>query len=198
MVFGNEHTEVPVNWGFDDIAAARVRAAAPPGMAVRRLAYAKGAFELYYNPPSRLFRSARDDLTTIVRQIAANAACDRYVVLTTFAGALPGTNQTLNGIGVLNHGTSLFSRTILFTNISVLVFDGQTFAIHKSPFGLEAALARMFQPKERNPLVDLDNASFPEPASEAANSAMLRDRVRALLSENLDKTLPAYFKETPQ
>jgi hypothetical protein len=196
MVFGNERTEVPVNWGFDDIVVARVRAAAPAGMTVRRLAYARGAFEPYYNPPTRLFRNSRDDLTAIVRQIAGNAGCERYLVAVTFTGTLPGTNQTLSGIGVLNHGTSLLSRTSLFTHVSVLVFDGQTFVIHKSPYaGLQAALARAFQPDKPNFRVELDNASFPEPASEAANSATLRDRVRALLSTNLDKMLPAYLKE---
>jgi hypothetical protein len=195
-VFGNERTEVPVNWGFDDIVVARVRAATPPGTAVRRVAYAKGAFEPYYNPPTRLFRNSRDDLTAIVRQIAGNANCERYLVVTTFEGTLPGTNQLLNGIGVLNHGAGAFSHTSLFTNISLLVFDGQTFVIHKSPYSsLEAVLKSAFQPDKPNFLVELDNASFPEPAAEAANSATLRDRARALLSANLDKMLPAYLKE---
>jgi hypothetical protein len=196
MVFGNDRTEVPVNWGFDDLVVARVRAAAAPGTVVRRLTYAKGAFEPYYNPPTRLFRNSRDDLTAIVRQIAGNASCERYVVVVTFEGTLPGTNQILSGVGVLNHGTSLFSRTMLFTNLSVLVFDGQTFAIHKNPFAtFESALARVLQPEKPNPLIELDNASFPEPAAEAANSAILRDRVRALLTAKLDKALPAYLKE---
>jgi len=195
-VFGNERTEVPVSCGFDDLVVARVRAAAAPGTAVPRLAYAKGAFEPYYNPPVRLFRNSKEDLTAIVREIAGNANCERYVVVVTFAGTLPGTNQTLGGIGILNHGTSLFSRTTLFTHVSVLVFDGQTFAIHKNPFAtFESALARAFQPENPNPLVELDNASFPEPAAQAANSVMLRERVRALLAANLDKRLPAYLKE---
>ena len=195
MVFGNARTEVPVNWGFDDLVVERIRAAAP-GTAVKRLAYAKGAFEPYYNPPVRLFRNSRDDLTAIVRQIAGNANCERYLVVTTFAGTLPGTNQTLSGIGVLNQGTSLFSATTLFTHVSMLVFDGQTFVIHKSPYAsLEAVLASAFQPEKPNPLVVLDNASFPEPASEAANSAILRDRARALLTAKLDKMLPLYLKE---
>jgi hypothetical protein len=196
MVFGNERTEVPIDWGLNDLVVARVRAAAP-GTAVRRLAYAKEAFGPYYHPPVRLFRNSRDDLTAIVRQIAANANCERYVVVTTFTGTLPGTNQTLSGIGILNHGSSLFSRTTLFTNFSVMVFDGQTFAIQKNPFAtLESVLARSFLLTEkRDPLVEVDNASFPEAAAGASNNAMLRDRVRALLAANLDKTLPAYLKE---
>jgi hypothetical protein len=193
-IFGNEHAEVPINWGLNDLVVARVRAAAP-GMLVRRIAYAKEAFEPYYNPPVKLFRNPRDDLTAIVRQISASSNCERYIVITTFAGQLPGTNQTLSGIGILNHGTSLFSRTTLFTNYAVTVFDGQTFAIHKNPFAtLESALTRAFKPEKQDTLSEIDNALFPEPAAEVANSAILRDRTRALLTANLDKTLPAYLR----
>jgi hypothetical protein len=196
MVFGNEHTEVPIDaWGLDELGVARVRAAAAPGTAVRRIAYSKGAFAAYDEPPAALFRNPRDDLTAVVRRIAANASCERYVVFTRFTGRLEGTNQTLDGVGVLHHGAGLLSRTSLFANIQVTVFDGQTFAIQKSPFAnLGSILAGTFSRMTPDPVAELDNASFPEPATEAANSALLRDRTRALLTANLDKTLPAYLK----
>jgi hypothetical protein len=195
MVFGNEHAEVPIDaWALDDLVVARVRAAVAPGTGVRRIAYAKGAFEPYDNPPAALFRNPQDNLTSIVRQITANASCERYLVVTKYTGKLDGTNQTLRGVGVFNHGTSLLSRTSLFANILVTVFDGQTFAIHKSPFGLGSVLAGTFARMGRNPLTELDNASFPEPVAAAANSAILRDRTRALVTANLDKTLSAYLK----
>jgi hypothetical protein len=197
MAFGNERTDVPIDaWGLDDLVVARVRAAVAPGTVVRRIPYAKGAFEPYENPPVRLFRNRQDDLTAVVRQITASTNCERYVVVTRFTGKLDGTNQTLHGIGVLNHGTSILSHTSLFANIQLTVFDGQTFAIRKNPFAnLGAVLAGTFARMTRDPLTELDNASFPEPATEAANSAPLRDRTRALLTAKLDKTLPAYLKE---
>jgi hypothetical protein len=193
-VFGNEHTEVPIDaWSLDELVVARVRAAAAPGTAVRRIPYPKGAFAPYANPAPALFRNSRDDLTTIVKQIATNASCERYVVVTKYTGQLNGTNQTLRGIGVLTYGTSLLSHTSLFANVQVTVFDGRTFAIGKNPYlNLGSILAGSFA---RNPVTELDNASFPEPASEAANNATLRDRVRALLTANLDRTLPAFLKE---
>jgi hypothetical protein len=44
-VFGNEHTEVPIEaWGLDDLVIARVRAAIAPGTGVRRITYPKAAF----------------------------------------------------------------------------------------------------------------------------------------------------------
>ena len=100
-VFGNEQAEVPIDgWGLDDLAVARVRVAVA-GTTVRKIAYARGAFDSYYKP-GQPFRDAKADLTAIVRQIAANARCGRYIVLTRQTGQLPGTNQTLHGIGVFN------------------------------------------------------------------------------------------------
>ncbi len=193
-IFNNEYTEVPIDrWGLDDIIVARIRAAAGGGNAVRRLAYAKGAFTPYDHPQPQLFRNSQDELTAIVRQIAANASCERYVVVTKLNGVLDGTNQTLLGVGVLNHGTSLFSRTHLFVNIHVTVFDGQTFAIHKNPsVSLATVLAGALEMTAlRGPRRELDNALYPANAADAANSATLRDGARTLLAETLDKTLPA-------
>jgi hypothetical protein len=193
-IFNNEYTEVPIDaWGLDDIIVARVRAAAGGETATRRLAYAKGTFTPYDHPKPALFRNSRDELTAIVRQIAANAGCERYVAVTKLNGLLGNTNQTLLGVGVLNHGTKLFSRTHLFVNISVTVFDGQTFAIHRNPpvaFGTVLAGA-LEMTAMRGPHRELDNAQYPASAAGAVNSATLRDGTRALLAETLDKALPA-------
>jgi hypothetical protein len=196
-IFGNEYSEVPIDaWALDELVVGRVRAAAAPGTAVRRIAYPKGAFTAFDKPPPQLFRNVGDELATLVQQIAANASCERYVVVTKLTGKLDGTNQTLRGIGVFNHGTSLFSHSGLFANIQVTVFDGQTIALHKAPaVDLGSILAGGLARMTRDPLTTLDNALFPESAAAAANSATLRDRTRALLAANLDKTLPAYLKE---
>lgn len=192
-IFGNERTEVSIDgWGLDDLAVARVRAAAP-GIAVRRIAYAKGAFEKYEDPAPGLFQNPKDDLTAIVRHISANANCERYVVVTEFTGNPDGIEHPFHGIGVFQ-GSSLFSPTALFANIQVTVFDGQTFAIHKSPFGLGSVLAGTFARMTQDPLSELDKSSFPEPAAAAASSVLLRDRTRILVAAKLDKILPAYLK----
>jgi hypothetical protein len=195
-VFGNELTEVSVPWGLDDLIFTRVRAAAG-ATPVRRITYPKGAFDAYYHPQSSLFRNSRNELTNLVREITANAGCERYLVVTRLKGQLAGTNQSIEGVGVLNRGTSLLSRTMLFAAISVTVFDGQTYEIRKNPHAsLEAIFSRMAAnlTKDEN-TGELDNSAFPASPQEAANSAVLRDRTRALLTERLDKNLPAFFKE---
>lgn len=190
-VFGNEETEVPVDgWGLDDLVVARVRAAAP-GTAVRKIAYAKDAFDPWYHGHGKgLFNNPGENLTAVVRPIAANANCGRYVVVTRFEGRLPGTNQSLRGVGVLNR---LFDQNFLFANVSVTVFDGQTFVIQKDPSDTVGARLAASWTGERDPVPT--KASFPASATEAAGSAELRNATRALLATRLDKILPAYFKE---
>lgn len=195
-VFGNEYAEVPVPWGIDDLIFARARAAAG-AIPLRRINYAKGVFEPYYHPKSKLFRNARQELTDIVRQIAGHAGCERYLVFTRFEGRLQGTNQTLNGVGVLSRGAGFITSTWLFANVDVLDFNGQTFEIRKSPHAsLEAVLARMAANLTTDEtLRKIDNSAFPASPAEAAKSPMLRDGARSFLTERLDKYLPAYFRE---
>jgi hypothetical protein len=191
-VFGNEETQVPVDWGFNDIVAERVRAAAG-GAGVRKIAYPKGAFEPYYERSEALFQIPGDKLTSIVRQVAGNADCERYLVVTTHSVQLSRTNLPLNGIGVLD---GPFGHPTLFTFFMATIFDGKTFEIRRNPLfsDLGKALARSFTLQKPNPLSQLDDGAFPQPAAAAAQNTMLRDRIRVLLAEKLDKTLPDVLK----
>lgn len=122
-VFGNEYAEVPISWGLDDLVFARVRAAA--GVTpLRRITYAKGAFDAYYHPKPSLFRNDREELSNLIRQIAGNAGCERYVVVTRGEGMLSGTNQPLRGLGILNRGVGIISYSYLYAYVGVTVFDG--------------------------------------------------------------------------
>jgi hypothetical protein len=58
-VFGNEYKEIAVdNWGLDDLVVERVQAAVGPGISVRRIATAEGAFD-GYKPGTGLFQNSR-------------------------------------------------------------------------------------------------------------------------------------------
>jgi hypothetical protein len=195
-VFGNELTEVPISaWGLDDLVVARVRAAAS-GSSVRKIAYPKGAFEAYYHPPTSLFRNGDEDLTAVIRQIAANSNCARYFVFTTYTAQLQGTNQSLPGIGVLHHGSGPFSNTSLFANFALRVFDGQSFTIAKRPStDLGSILAGSFGRLGQDPLTKLEAENFPASPPDAVASPILRDHTRTLLAARLDKVVPAYLKQ---
>ncbi|RXG92596.1 hypothetical protein [Bradyrhizobium zhanjiangense] len=195
-VFGNEYAEVPVSWGLDDLVFARVRAAAG-ATPLRRIAYAKGAFDAYYHPKPSLFRNEREELSNLIRQIAGNAGCERYVVVTRGEGMLPGTNQPLRGLGILNRGAGIISYSFLYAYIGVTVFDGQTFEIKKGPGvtleGVMKHMADSFVQDER--LRKIDNSLFPVTAADSAGNTTLRDNMRDFLTERLDKILPPYFAQ---
>ena len=198
-VFGNELTDVPIEaWGLDDVVVARVRSTAGSGTAVKRIAYAKGAFDSLYRLQKQGFSDGRNDLPAVVRQIAANSNCDRYVVVTTSVGPIPGTNQTAVGLGLFtNWANGVSKRGALFAFIQIAVLDGRNFALHDDPsagFGARLANSLSFFAKEKDfqPLEDLETPAAPEAV---ASDARLRDGMRALLTEKLDKMLPTYLDD---
>jgi hypothetical protein len=195
-VFETEVNEVSIDaWGLDDLVMARVRAAIGGDPGVRKIAVPKDAFELYYHPKSIFSPGPRVTLPGIVRDITANANCQRYLVVTTFNGKIPGTNLELNGIGTYNQGLgSIIRHSHLFANIQISLLDGQSYE-KISSFGADVGsrLAEDMRITE-DPLKKLDNADFPDPPASASNSTLLRDRIRTLLAAQLDRDLPRYLK----
>ncbi|WP_249152512.1 hypothetical protein [Bradyrhizobium liaoningense] len=194
-IFENEATEVPIDWGLDDLVFARVRAAAGGDPGVRRIAYPKGAFAPFYNPKSLFIPDPSERLPTIVKSITPTANCERYLVATTFKGELPGSKMVLNGIGAYNQGVgSILRHSHLFANISITLIDGQTYEQIKRPFvnfGMNLAASMRLT---EDPLNKLDNSQFPDPPAAASSSAVLREKTRALVTDRLDRGLPGYLK----
>ena len=194
-VFGNEFTDAPIeSWGLDDLVVARVRAAAG-SLAVRRITYARGAFEPYYHPPRELFRDARNDLANVVRQVTISAHCERYLVVTRSGGQVAGTNQSAEGIGVLtNWSSGAFKNASLFAFFRITLFDGKTLAKQEDPIGfgarLAAHLANLGKDENFTLLTDFEVPSTPEAVT---SNVRLREGARTMLTAKLDKILPAYL-----
>jgi len=195
-VFETEVNEVSIDaWGLDDLVVAHARAANGGAPGVRKIAVPKDAFELYYHPKSIFSPGPRVTLPQIVRDITANANCQRYLVVTTFNGKIPGTNLELNGIGTYNQGLgSIIRHSHLFANIQISMLDGQSYEKVGS-FGADigSRLAEDMRITE-DPLKKLDNVDFPDPPASAPGSNLLRDRIRTLVAAQLDRDLPRYLK----
>jgi hypothetical protein len=196
-VFETEFNEVSIeDWGLDDIALARVRAASGADPAIRKINYPKGSFEPFYNPKSRLFPDPSERLPAIVRSITTNANCERYLVVTRFKAELQGTSLVLDGIGTYSRGLGSFARhSHLFANIAINLIDGRSYEQinrHFANFG--SNLSESLRLTE-DPLTKLDNSEFPDPPAAASSNATLRERIRALVATRLDRTLPGYLKE---
>ena len=193
-MFGNELKEVPIeSWGLDDLVVARVRAAAGPGVAVRRIAYPANAFEPYDHPPRRLFGDADKDLKSVVQAIASAGGCERYIVVVKDTNGDRITQQGFTGIGVFSRAGGDIH---LFALAALTVFDGHTFEVLKKRVGspVEEKVGSnptLYDLMRTNPMrganVPLNDFSWP-PATDAVMG--LRDATRALLAESLDKMLP--------
>lgn len=195
-IFENEASEVPIDWGLDDLVFARVRAATSNDPAVRRIASPKGVFEPFYNPKTILIRDPGERLPVIVRSFTANANCDRYLVATTFKAELPNSHMTLNGIGTYNQGLGgLLRHSHLFANIAITLIDGRSYEEIKRPFVNFGANFAASMRLTEDPLTKLDNSMFPDPPAAASANAALRERTRTLVADRLDRGLPGYLKE---
>ncbi len=80
--FSDNETVVPIeNWALNDLVFARVRAAAPPGVTVRRIPYTKSAFPPREELKNQLFRDMKAELVDLMRQITSGTNCQRYVLV---------------------------------------------------------------------------------------------------------------------
>jgi hypothetical protein len=194
-MFGNELKDVPIeSWGLDDLIVARVRAAAGPGLAVRRITYPASAFETYDHHVFLRF----PNIKAIVQTVAGTSGCERYVLVVKGRDAYGDTNQLLEGIGVA-HRSSIFDRsgfTYLFALTGISIFNGDTFdafqngtgSLHPEETGIDRVVNSLTHPFPiHGPGRELKDFPWP-PAPDAITG--LRDPTRALLGESLDKVLP--------
>jgi hypothetical protein len=196
-ILGNEYAQVPVDgWGLDDLMVTRVRAAAAVS-AVRKIAYTKE--DLQRAKSDSFFHNINAEWRDFVRQVAAGANCQRYVLLTISSSQFANTNQTVEGFGILFWGNLIKKRTYLFALTHVRIFDGQTFELIKEAqsAGDDVSLGAMLIGDNpiRGPSREVDDTSFPATPAEAATNPALREGARALLAASLDKTLPAMLRQ---
>jgi hypothetical protein len=196
-IMGNEYAQVPVDgWGLDDLMVTRVRAAAAVS-AVRKIAYTKE--DLQRAKSDSFFHNINAEWKDFVRQVAAGANCQRYVLVTISSSQFANTNQTVDGVGIVFWGNLIKKRTYLFALTQVRIFDGQTFELIKEArsAGDDVSLGAMLIGDNpiRGPSREVDDTSFPAAPAEAASSPALREGARALLAASLDKTLPAMLRQ---
>jgi hypothetical protein len=184
-VFGNEYKEIKVdNWGLDELVVERVGVAAGPRLAARGILHAKPDFVAL--EPGLIRLSSQDDgkLADALRQVVGPVRCQRYVVVFRSSHQWVG-NQSVYGIGVVNHGRPIADNTTLHVVLRIFVHDGQSFAVLKSAEGTTGGKILLSGPPQNR----LGAAMWPE-TPEAANNPAMRKAARELLAEVLDKTLP--------
>ena len=160
-MFGNETTRIRVDgWGFDDLVAARVRAAAP-GQVVRRIVYARKELARHQQGQSPS-PDIDDEINDFVRDVAAGADCERYVVVQLHSSRIMKTSEFVHGMGVVNVGAPITRHNFLFAITYIRIYDGRSFEIIKqgATSAGDGPLMSQFMPFQ-GPKQELDEASFP-------------------------------------
>jgi hypothetical protein len=170
-------------WGLDELVVSRVRAAAP-GRSVRRIPYTAAELLGEGQRPS-FFRETPKEFT---QRIAGRVSCERYIVVHRHGG-----NSREFGIGISRY--VLFDKAILYAMMKILMYDGRTFnLISQAPASLRDNSVNRTIAVANGPALELDLSAFPEKPADAARNPVLRDGVRALLTQSLDNTLPAMLR----
>jgi hypothetical protein len=189
-----EHAEIPIgNWDLGDLIYSRVRAAAAPGVAVRRIFYSEATFPKHEEPKGLLFRDLKAELMDRMRQITSGSNCQRYVVVGRSIGQFGGGGRTVRGIGVVKWFNPLRSHPYLYALTFIRVFDGRDLSIIRQGSAideLEPLAARMLLGTLLlGPHRELGEGAFPSVPAEAATNPTFREGVRSMLKASLDKTL---------
>lgn len=190
---GNEKVIPIESWGLDDLVFARVRAAVPNNVAIRRITYAKSV-KPNEELTSRFFRDWTAERADVMRQMTAGTGCERYVLIGRSISRFNQGSHTVGGIGIIDWDFPVKRNTYVFALSFIWVFDGRDFSIirqgsaitHREPLMQRMLLGEVIL----GPYSEVPRASFPSPPDAAVNNLALREYARALLTASLDKTLP--------
>jgi hypothetical protein len=188
-VFGNELNEVPIDaWGIDDAVASKVGALLSPRFTVKKINYAKGAFDAYEKPTP--FTDSDAVLQGIVRNTAGSQKFDLYIVVTRTGAPFGSSNQILSGLGIVEAGGLINADNVhLYALTTVHVYDGRTFErLHwrRPDFQIGASLVGKVI---NGPHRTLDRSWWPA-NSQLAQNEKLKSATRALVEQSLATTIP--------
>jgi hypothetical protein len=186
IVFQNDEKEASIDsWRVDELVATRVGSFLGGRAAARRLTNPKGAVASL--DEIKLFRNYNADLGAILRTLAAGTRCARYIVVNPISTQFLNTNQNLKGAGILDYTSGFNDVYWIHVLATLTVYDGETFA----PLESKAASIgqSIFFSDIRGPHRKVDKSFWPE-SSDAAQNAKLRDGIRELVAESIDRTLP--------
>lgn len=199
-VFQHKKTVVPIpGWGLNDLIFARIRATIPAGVSVLRIPYNPAKFpprdESKDTLKDRLFRDLNAELAQYMRDVVKGTNCRHYIQILNSISPFGSSNYTVRGFGILNHDVVLGRRIYLYALAFVRIFDGRDFSVVRQSSALinthhSLMVQRLLGVQIGGPYRELPAESFPTRPEDAADNPALREDVRAMLTESLDKTLP--------
>jgi hypothetical protein len=176
-VFGNDEKDFPIDaWGIDPFVINKVRSVLAGRFEVRPVAYQKAAFDTSGNNFSKI--------ADAVRSQATSTDIDAYIVVSKGSSQYASTNQSLYGLGILEH-SALGTGVWVYALYWITVVDGHNFSViaNSSAFPLDQTVLSFDVIK--GPSRKLDESWMPATLDAAQNT-----RLKSVVTELLDRNLP--------
>jgi hypothetical protein len=187
MVFGNKLESATIrSWGIDSLVVHKLRARLGARFSVRPITLPAGALAGYV-PAQGLFGGGRDNALKAALHSNTKAGCAYYAIATTFSGQFPGTNQYINGLGILKRD-GIIENYWLFAVFAIRLYDGQSLESIRLPIDGAAIIAGALTGPAW--LEKVDKAYWPVPAQSAARNGKLRGGIHKLVSKLVEQDAP--------
>jgi hypothetical protein len=182
-VFNNDTNEFPAAaWGIDDLVVGKVRTTLGRRFDIRPVTYQRAAFQ----------SSNFGGIGAMVQAAVPTGDVDAYIVITRGASQVGSTNQSVNGLGIIETSSPIYSSTyFIYALYVVSIIDAKTFASMGGVGALmpgEAPVNPLRTTVLRGPHRQVDQSWWPA-SLEAASSQRLKGAVVELIDKSLPNTL---------
>jgi hypothetical protein len=190
-VFDNDFKSLTIDdWKLDDRIYGKIKAILAKDFAVKNIPATYEAFQPLRESRG-LFSDTEGARKAVIQKIASGSSCDFVLVVMGHASQVSSTNQSVGGLGVLDHGNGIVGW---YRHIHALtffyVYDGKTFQELRRQRG-ESEDSTLFK-NIHGPSVEVDEKQHAS-AQAVADDPKTRDIVWRLLEKSLDLTLPQLF-----
>jgi hypothetical protein len=180
-VFGNEQLDFPIDaWGVDEAVTGKLRGILSRRFEVRPATYQRSAFAAPWSTPG--------DIADAVRAQMPVSEIDAFIVVNKGVSHYGGTNQNVEGIGIVEGGPLLLRKFNVHALYRITVIDGRQFAVigNASSWSLDRSALLLQGLQGPNREVD---ASWWPVTLDAAQNPRLKSAVLDLLDQNIPGTL---------
>lgn len=185
MVFGNALESAAIqSWGLDNLVVQKIGSTLGAGFSVRSAAVPAAAVADLKKPGGLIPTDRTAGFIAALRN-SNGGNCHYYVVALPLRGQWPGTNQPVEGVGILKR-SGVVTQHFIFAAFWLQLFDGRTGERVRLP--IAGSLGEIFSDPYWQKKVD--DAWWPVPAQSAAGNSKLKDAARTLVLKVLDKDSP--------
>lgn len=180
MVFGNDLKTTAVgSWGVDGLVVQRLAAGLGPRFSVRPIRISADAIKSV-PPGGGIFSGGSGDeaLKTFLRN-QGKAGCAYIVVAKPFAGRVPNTNQSIEGLGIFKHD-AIFKAYSAYAIFTLQLYDGRTAEWIRQPVDVGNIFAGAF--KEKPSVRTVDETYWPASPEAVVQHAKLRETTRNIVA----------------